>query len=49
MVMIRTDEEEDFIADTDYIWNEGDLVSVSVKPENIKLTLKGNIADYEVK
>lgn len=47
-VMIRTDEEEDFIVDTIYTWNEGDLVSVSVKPENIKLTLKGDIAKYEV-
>ena len=48
-VMVRTDEEEDFIVDTDYTWNEGDLVSVKVKPESITLTLKGDISKYEVK
>lgn len=45
-VMIRTDEEEDFIADTIYSWNEGDQVSIIVKPEDIKLTLKGDINKY---
>ncbi|MCR4910930.1 MAG: ATP-binding cassette domain-containing protein [Bacilli bacterium] len=47
-VMVRTDEEEDFIVDTMYTWNEGDLVSIVVKPENITLTLKGDISKYEV-
>lgn len=45
-VMVRTDEEEDFIADTVYSWNEGDQVSIIVKPEDIKLTLKGDINKY---
>ena len=47
-VMVRTDEEEDFIVDTQYSWNEGDQVSVIVKPENISLTLKGDLSKYEV-
>ena len=47
-VMVRTDDEEDFIALTDYTWNEGDQVSIKVLPEDIKLTLKGEIAKYEV-
>ena len=47
-VIVRTEEEEDFVVDTQDTWNEGDLVSVIVKPENIVLTLKGNIDKYEV-
>ena len=46
--MIRTDDEEDFIVDTIYNWNEGDLVSVKVLKEDIKLKLKGEITKYEV-
>ncbi len=47
-VIVRTEQEEDFVVDTQYTWNEGDLVSVIVKPEKIALTLKGNIEKYEV-
>ena len=47
-VIIRTEEEEDFVVDTQDNWLEGDLVSVIVKPEKITLTLKGNIDKYEV-
>ena len=47
-VIVRTEEEEDFVVDTQDNWNEGDLVSVIVKPEKISLTLKGNIEKYEV-
>ena len=47
-VMVRTDDEEDFIVDTVYNWNEGDLVSVKVLPNDIKLTLKGEISKYEI-
>ncbi len=48
-IMVRTDEEEDFVVDTVYNWNPNDLVSISIKKEDIKLTLKGDIAQYEVK
>jgi len=47
-VMVRTDEEEEFVIDTQDTWNEGDLVSIVVKPENISLTLKGDLKKYEV-
>ena len=47
-VMIRTDEEEDFIVDTQDTWNEGDQVSIVVKPEDISLVLKGDIKKYAV-
>ena len=47
-VMIRTDEEEDFIVDTQDTWNEGDQVSVVVKPKDISIVLKGDIKKYAV-
>ena len=40
-VIIRTDEEEeDFVCDTEYTWNEQDRVSVRIPKDKIKLTLK---------
>lgn len=40
-VIVRTpEEEEDFVIDTEYAWNENDKVSVKVAPEKIILTLK---------
>ena len=40
-VIIRTDEEEeDFVCDTEYTWNENDRVSVKIPRDKIKLTLK---------
>ncbi|MBQ2713047.1 MAG: ATP-binding cassette domain-containing protein [Clostridia bacterium] len=39
-VIIRTpEEEEDFVVDTEYTWNENDRVSVSIKPEHIRMRL----------
>ena len=45
-VMVRTEEEEEYILSTLYTYNVGDLVSVHVDPKNIKLTLKGDIKKY---
>ena len=40
-VIIRTDEEEeDFVVDTEYVWNENDRVSVKIPKDKIKLKLK---------
>ncbi|MBQ7407790.1 MAG: ABC transporter ATP-binding protein [Clostridia bacterium] len=40
-IIVRTfEEEEDFVIDTEYAWNEFDKVSVKIAPEKIKLTLK---------
>ena len=47
-LLVRTEEEEDFFVDTQYTYNEGDLVSVSAPKEAIKLTLKGSIDKYEI-
>lgn len=43
-IIVRTDEnEEDYVIDTEYTWNENDRVSVIIKKEKIKLTLKQEI------
>ena len=46
--VFRTDDEEDFICNSPYSWNEGDLVSIEVAKEDIKLRLKGSLDAYEV-
>ena len=45
-VMVRTELEDDFILDTQYSWNINDIVAILIKPENIKLTIKGDIKKY---
>ena len=47
-VIVRTKEEEDFVLNTTYNWNENDIVNIQVDKKDIKLTLKGNIKKYEV-
>ena len=43
-IIVRTEEnEEDFVCDTEYTWNENDIVSVIIKPEDIKLKLKEEV------
>ena len=40
-VIVRTfEEEEDFVLDTEYAWNENDKVGIKIAPDKIKLTLK---------
>ena len=40
-IIIRTDEEEeDYVVDTEYSWNENDRVSVKIPKDKIKLKLK---------
>ena len=39
--IVRTEEnEEDYVFDSEDLWNENDFVSVKIKPENIRLQLK---------
>ncbi len=39
--IVRTEEsEEDYVLDTEDLWNENDFVSVKIRPENIRLSLK---------
>ena len=43
-LIVRTSEnEEDFVLDTEYTWNENDRVSVIIPKEKIKLSLKQEI------
>ena len=38
--MRTLENEEDYVIDTDYLWSEGDRVSVSIDKSKIKLRLK---------
>ncbi len=46
--IVRTDEEEDFVCNTPYQWNEGDIVSVDIPKDKIRLRLKKDPDDYVV-
>ncbi len=46
--LIRTEGEEDFIANSPYQWNIGDTVSVDIAKDKIKLRLKKDLASYVV-
>ena len=46
--IIRTEDEEDFVVDNEWTWNENDIVSIKIKPEFIKMKLKGDIKKYEI-
>ncbi len=49
VLTVRTDEDEDFVLDTEYTYDEGDRVGLLVRPEKIGLTLKGEAKKYEKK
>ena len=47
--IIRTEEEEeDFVFNTPYEWNEGDIVAFQIAKSEIKLKLKKELEEYEV-
>ena len=46
--IVRTEDEEDFVIDSPYTWNENDMVSIIIKKEDIKLKLKGDVEKYLV-
>ena len=45
-VIIRTEQYDDFVVDTEYTWNEFDKVSIKIPKEYIKLTLKHEAKEY---
>lgn len=45
-VIIRTDEDEDFVVDTEWSWNELDKVSVKIRPEDIHMRLVKEAKNY---
>lgn len=47
-LLVRTEEEEDFVCNTPYTWNEGDEVAIHLPKEKIHLRLKKEISEYEV-
>ena len=47
-LVVRTEEEDDFVVDTEWTWNEFDRVSIKVDSTKMKIKLKGDITRYEV-
>lgn len=47
-LIIRTEEEDDFVVDTEYSYNEQDRVGVKIKPCDIKLTLKAEVKNNAI-
>ena len=47
-VVVRTEEDDAFIVDTEYTYNDGDIVSVVPQSKDIKIYFKGNIDEYEI-
>jgi spermidine/putrescine transport system ATP-binding protein len=47
-VILRTEEEEDFIVDTEYQFDTGTKLTMKVDGTKIKLRLRGDITDYEI-
>lgn len=47
-VVAKSEDDEDFIIDTQYVYNVGDIVGIKIDKKDIKLTLKGDISEYEV-
>ena len=47
-LIVRTEDEEDFIVDTEWTWNEFDTVSIKIDENKIKLKLKEDLAKYEI-
>ena len=47
-VTVRTEDEEDFVVETEYTYNETDRVSINIAKEEISLSIKGDISKYEI-
>ena len=47
-IIVRTEDDEEFVIDTTYENNLGDQVRLDIKKEAIKIRLKGAIEDYEI-
>ncbi len=49
MMTVRTQQDEDFVIDTEYTYDAGDRVGIRIKPELIGLTLNGEANKYAKK
>lgn len=47
-VICRTEDDEDFVLETNDTWNVNDIVGIQVNKKDIKIRLKGDISDYEI-
>jgi spermidine/putrescine transport system ATP-binding protein len=47
-IMVRSEDDEDFIVNTPYNFNAGDVVGLTVPAEKIGLRMKGEIEDYAI-
>ncbi len=47
-IIIRTEEDEDFVVDTEWTWNENDKVSIQIPKEKIHMTLTKEAKEYVV-
>ncbi len=46
-MIVRTENEEDFVCTTPYTYNLYDKIGITIKPEKIRLRLKKEISNYE--
>lgn len=47
-IIVRSEDDEEFVIDTTYENNLGDQVRLDIKKEDIKIRLKGDLEDYEI-
>lgn len=47
-IIVRSEDDEEFVIDTTYENSIGDKVRLDIKKEDIKIRLKGAIEDYEI-
>lgn len=47
-IICRTEDDEDFILDTPDTWNINDTVGIKVNKQDVRIRLKGDIAEYEI-
>jgi spermidine/putrescine transport system ATP-binding protein len=47
-LIVRTDDEEDFVVNTPYQWNEGDTVSIDIPSDSLRLRLKKDPSEYVI-
>lgn len=46
-ILVKSNNDNDYVVDSQYSWDIGNLVSMTVKKENIKFDIKGSISKYE--
>ncbi len=47
-MIARTYEEEDYVADTEYTYEEGTEVGINIDTSKIRLMIRGNLGEHEV-